>query len=302
MHEVQEFERKLIRTGSIMEFKDGEVDLPQEKCWLVWYRPKGVERYKGLLNTISTSKEAAQQKKERIKSKGAFDGCQCGIAIFLADTKKIQVLPPDKDEINIPSKVLSKVRKDIMKNASFISQVDIKNFVVVDTETTGLSNKDEVVELAAVKFTNGKMDGKFHSYIIPTVKMHFAAQRTHGLTLQFLMKNGRESGEVFDEFKEWLGDYPVCAHNFKFDKRMIENHSKKIGIIINLKKGFCTLELSKKVMAIVSHKLENIKNVFDLGKGLKSHNAMDDVVVTAKYASLLSKIYQYTCVQALERV
>ena len=298
---VKEFERKLIRTGSIMEFKDGEVFLPEEKCWLVWYRTDVSKKYKGLLNTVSTTKESAEQKREKIKIIGKFNGCECGIAEWLPSKQKMHVLPPDKNEIDIPPKVLSQIKKDIMKNASFISQIDIKDFIVFDTETTGLSDKkDEVVEIGAVRFTDGKVNGTFHSYIIPTVPIARRAFQAHGLSPEFLKKNGRNATDVFREFKEWMGNYVVSGHNLSFDTRMVKGHAKRSGINIVLKDGFCTLKLSRAMMDIPSHKLENIIDIFSLRQGLGSHNAMDDVKATARYANLLSKVYKYTCLQAVD--
>ena len=299
---VDEFERNMIRTGSIMEFKDGKVSLPDEKVWLVWYRKSDSKKYRGLLNTISTTKESAKQKRDKIKTSGKFNGKECGIAEWLPAKSKMHIIPPDVDEIDIPPRVLSQVKKDIMKNASLISQIDVKDFIIFDTETTGLSNtKDEVVELGAIRFTEGKMNGSFHSYIIPTVPIGRRAFQAHGLTRKFLEENGRDAKEVYLEFKEWVGDYVMAGHNLSFDVRMVKNHSKRVGIAITLKDGFCTLKLSRVMMDLPNHKLENIIDMFDLRKGLGSHNAMDDVKATARYANLLSKVYKYSCIQTLER-
>ena len=41
--------------------------------------------------------------------------------------------------------------------ANSVSQDDSNEYVVIDTETTGLFKKDRIVEIACVVFKNGKM-------------------------------------------------------------------------------------------------------------------------------------------------
>ena len=44
---------------------------------------------------------------------------------------------------------------------------DFNSFVAVDLETTGLSDKDEIIEFGAVRITKGKLDGYFSSLVCP---------------------------------------------------------------------------------------------------------------------------------------
>ena len=56
-------------------------------------------------------------------------------------------------------------------------------YIVVDTETTGLSLSDHVVELGAHEIINGRLTGaQFHIYIKPRIKMSEEVINIHGIT------------------------------------------------------------------------------------------------------------------------
>jgi len=71
---------------------------------------------------------------------------------------------------------------------------------VIDTETTGLSKKDEIVEIAAMKITDGKPNGTYHSYIIPTIPVPPVVVKIHGLDNEFLKKNGNQAVQALGGF------------------------------------------------------------------------------------------------------
>jgi DNA polymerase III epsilon subunit-like protein len=297
---ILEVERRLEKTSSIIKTYPNSSEPVKSKFWVGWYLVNGSDEYRIVLPTLSTSKESAEEKINKIITEG-----ERGVGELLPNLKVIVPMPKkdkneDQEDLKLPDSILKHVQKNIVKNASYITEIDISDFIILDTETTGLFNSDEIVELAAIRFIDGKYESKFHRYIIPTVPIHPQAQKAHGLTIEFLKENGVPASQAFKEFLEWKGDYPICGHNIQFDKRMIENHFKKLRMKIEIKKGFCTLELSKKIMQLPSHKLENIIDIFDIRKGLGSHNAMDDVKATARYASILNKVYKYACRKATE--
>ena len=297
LKKIAELEGKLSRTGSLVKINPKDAKAKHKTFWIGWYKPDGEEDYRLVTPTISISEEDAQKKIDKL-----IEGvCECGVGQMSADGKVNIITKPDESNVEdkISDLILKKISSNILKNASEASQIDIKDFVIFDTETTGLSAKDEIVEIAAIKFTGGKPVGSYHSYIVPTIPVPRAASNIHGLTEDFLRKEGNQATHALGGFFTFLGDHPACAHNFKFDKRMVENHCKKIGMKVTIKKGFCTLELSRIMMALTSHKLESIIDTFDLRKGLNSHNAIDDVKATARYAHLLNRVYKHSCVKVM---
>lgn len=94
--------------------------------------------------------------------------------------------------------------------------------VAFDTETTGLGEDDEVIQLSAVEYSEGCRVRTFNEYIKPARRHSDIATDVHGITRQFLRKNGREPSEVLSDFFDFLGtDVLLIAHNLRFDMRML---------------------------------------------------------------------------------
>lgn len=74
--------------------------------------------------------------------------------------------------------------------------------VVFDTETTGFSRDDCVIEIGAAELLNGELTGvQFHSYINAARASNPGALKVHGLTQSFLSKH-RTVGRVLRSFTD----------------------------------------------------------------------------------------------------
>jgi len=299
--DFNEFEEKLKKNDATLKINNDIRFL-----FFVWYGDEKEPII--LLNTFSSNKEKALKKLESIRDKVDLK-CDSGIGgLDIKDGKwkfvSIPVTLPEKQpeeesfEIKIP--LNKKASKDIKQNLQGISKqlgstLDLDEFVVIDTETTGLGSVDEVVEIAAISVKNFNIVNTFHYYIVPTTRISQQAQAVHGLSKEFLEKNGNEAKVVFELFKSFIGKLPIVGHNVKFDIGKIKYHSRKSGVKIDLEIGFDTLILSRLIMDRSSHKLEKIIDDYGLRKDLSSHNALDDVLGTLRYASMLKDIYRNTC-------
>ncbi|MBR6020872.1 MAG: hypothetical protein IK066_00475, partial [Kiritimatiellae bacterium] len=68
--------------------------------------------------------------------------------------------------------------------------------VAFDTETTGCSWGDEICQIAAAEYVEGRLARTFAAYICPTCRMSWGAYQVHGLSMDFLRENGDEPGEA----------------------------------------------------------------------------------------------------------
>ena len=94
--------------------------------------------------------------------------------------------------------------------------------VVFDTETTGLDEDDEILQLSAIEFVKGVQTRTFNAYINPVLEHDDIGTSIHGITEAFLKKNGRPAKDVLDEFFGFLGrNFLLVAHNIKFDMGML---------------------------------------------------------------------------------
>ena len=156
--------------------------------------------------------------------------------------------------------------------------------VVFDTETTGCSRWDEICQIAAVEYVNGKLSRTFARYICPTCEMNPFAEMVHGLSLDFLHEHGLEPEEAMRQFFEFVGDdVLLVAHNATFDMRMVRQECRKFGLAFAPRgvETCDTLTLSRRLRPdLPSHKLSYLIGALDID-GVNSHDALDDALACA---------------------
>ena len=106
----------------------------------------------------------------------------------------------------------------------------IQRLIIFDTETTGIGEKDEIVEISLIETVEGIKTGrKLHFFINPEAKITKKAVEIHKLTKQRLKKFPRFS-EVAHKILAFIGTSSLMAHNAGFDRRMINRGFEKAGI------------------------------------------------------------------------
>lgn len=97
-------------------------------------------------------------------------------------------------------------------------------YIIFDLETTGLypNRGDTIIEIGAVKLTQGKVIDHFDLFINPGKPLSDEIVKVTGIT-DDMLKYGMTEKEGVECFKKWIGDMPLVAHNAKFDITFIEN-------------------------------------------------------------------------------
>ena len=89
--------------------------------------------------------------------------------------------------------------------------------IVLDTETTGLDyTRERIIEFAAVRLENGKIKDEFQTLINPHQHIRKSSQAVHGIT-QEMVEDAPSEEEALPKILEFIGDYPIVAHNVIFD-------------------------------------------------------------------------------------
>lgn len=118
----------------------------------------------------------------------------------------------------------------------------------IDTETTGLSSTDQILQFAAIY---GMFDGKkFHEetrinqYINITTKINFFAQRVHGISKSMVENYWYIDSYIHDFLRHIDKADHIIWHNISFDMRMIKQDCERIGMQRNWEniKTFCTMK------------------------------------------------------------
>jgi DNA helicase II / ATP-dependent DNA helicase PcrA len=158
--------------------------------------------------------------------------------------------------------------------------------VVFDVETTGLLvNKDEVVEIAASKLVNGKLEAEFHAYITNTVTVGNSEQ-IHGYNDEFLAANGKDAFQVFREFFTFAKEALLVGHNLGFDIKMVTAHANKVGIKVPKFQWADTWNLANRYIEADSYSLASLAKKLGLIHS-PNHKATDDTRTTVELLKTL---------------
>ncbi len=101
-----------------------------------------------------------------------------------------------------------------------------QDWVILDTETTGLSPQDEIVQIAVLG-----ADGKtmLDTYVCPTRSIPAAATAIHGIT-DADVQEAPAFPEVYDELKRIISGKTVVIYNAVFDLRLIRQTLQIHGV------------------------------------------------------------------------
>ena len=156
--------------------------------------------------------------------------------------------------------------------------------VVFDTETTGMTNDDEICQIAAAEYVCGKLSRTLALYICPTCEMNPWAEGVHGLSLDFLSEDGMAPEEAMRQFFAFVGeDALLVAHNAPFDLRMLRQECAKFDLAFSPQGvEVCdTLALARyRRPDLECHALSHLIDALGID-AVNSHDALDDAYACA---------------------
>lgn len=122
--------------------------------------------------------------------------------------------------------VLSSAKLDIVQQASAVLNQDV---VYLDTETTGLTMNDEIIEVALI---NSAGEELFNKYVKPTQPIPQSAINIHGISNN-MVKDALPWPLVWQMLKNLLAGKVVAIYNNEFDLRMMAQSHRKYGFAWN---------------------------------------------------------------------
>lgn len=167
----------------------------------------------------------------------------------------------------------------------------IKDYVVLDLETTGLDPKtDKIIEIGAVRVRDGAIVDSFSSFINPGRGLSEKTRELTGITMEDL-KEAPFIEDVLEQLLLFLGDDILLGHNILFDysflKRAVVNQKKVFE-----KEGIDTLRIARRFLVeLDSRNLGFLCKYY--GIELEAHRALNDAVATHMlYERLCEAFYQ----------
>jgi DNA polymerase-3 subunit epsilon len=163
--------------------------------------------------------------------------------------------------------------------------------VAFDTETTGLELRrgDTVVSLGACRIVNGRLlaSDAFDHYVDPQRPIPAASTVIHGIT-DADVADAEPLHTVLGQFRDYVGDAVMLAHNAAFDMLAISGHGVHFDIPV-----LDTLLISKALdEALDGHDLDTLARRYDLHFPPNTrHTALGDARVTAElWLALLPRL------------
>ena len=163
--------------------------------------------------------------------------------------------------------------------------------IVLDTETTGLDyTKEKMVEFAAVRLENGKIKDEFQTLINPEQHIRKSSIAIHGITPE-MVEDAPTEAEAMPKILEFIGDYPIVAHNAIFDYSFLNEASLRTTGNELQNPRIDSQQMFKEIYPeMESHGLEALTNKFNVELN-NHHRAMADTMGLALAYPKLKKLY-----------
>lgn len=163
---------------------------------------------------------------------------------------------------------------------------EIKDFTIIDTETTGLGCYSKLVEFAAMKFRNGIAVSTFNILINPKIQMSEEVIKIHHITNE-MVKHAPSIEQASKEIYEFIEDDILVAHNAPFDMDVLNRR-----LLFGVKNKYIdSLSIFRNSLNLHSYKLDNIRSYFNINIK-QTHRALDDVNMLYSCLKMINNPYK----------
>jgi ATP-dependent DNA helicase DinG len=175
-------------------------------------------------------------------------------------------------------------------------------FVVFDLETTGLSAiNDEIIEIGAVHYLDGKVVDTFQSFIRPVHAIPAYIQSLTGIGPQDV-ENAPVMEEVLPRFLSFIAGKSLAGHNVQFDLDFLLKACEDNGYDLPTSDdAIDSLLLARVLLPMMrGYSLENLANYFHIEES-SFHRAQSDAATTAKILDkLMDEAVSYPHISLVE--
>lgn len=162
--------------------------------------------------------------------------------------------------------------------------------VVLDFETTGLSPEQgaRATEIALVLVRNGRAVERYQSLMNAGVPIPPYIEALTGIS-NAMVRRAPPAAEVMHEVIEFIGDYPLVAHNASFDRKFLDAELARIRKR-RCQEFACSMLVARRVYPYApNHKLGTLVEYTGIPVAGRYHRALADAEMTA---SLVLKMQQ----------
>ena len=152
-----------------------------------------------------------------------------------------------------------------MDRSDLLKALHLETFIALDFETTGLQVEvDRVMEVAAILFKDGVPEDRFTTLINPGIPIPKMIEEITGITNEMVADAPAENN-ILDNLFEFIGDYPLVAHNMPFDFSFLQEMALRHQKELSDRKLYDTLTLSRALLFFQpTHNLSAVSDYFGL--------------------------------------
>lgn len=155
--------------------------------------------------------------------------------------------------------------------------------VFLDTETSGMAKEDRIIELGMVEMIGDKItDRRVHEFVNPGRKIHWAAQRVHGIRDRDLVGKP-DFSQIRDKVLSFIGTSASFAHNAAFDGRMLSREWRMAGLEEKLwPRVRCTMPIASSIITGKINLDALTQRYLPHRQVRGKHSAMEDAMILAE--------------------
>jgi len=165
-------------------------------------------------------------------------------------------------------------------------------FVALDLETTGLDfEKDEIIEVALVRFENGEPKENLDFLVKPSAaELRPFIETLTGISETDLAE-APDFATVAGQICSFIGELPIVAHNAVFDSKFLKQTFAKVGISYDTHVFWDSLTLSRIAFQDVpNHRLDTLVQELEIERN-RAHRALPDADACGRlFVKALEKI------------
>ena len=175
------------------------------------------------------------------------------------------------------TKQLSKARVGKGENRVAFPQ----DYIVLDLETTGLSSdRDEIIEVSALKVHCGKIIDRYETLIHPFQEIPSFISDLTGITNDMVL-NAPYFSDILSELIDFIGSLYIVGHNVNFDINFLYDSLMNAAGVPLMNDYIDTLRTSRKLYPNMQHhKLINLIEYLDIVPDGNLHRASQDTYCT----------------------
>jgi len=157
----------------------------------------------------------------------------------------------------------------------------MRDFVVVDIETTGLSaRRNSITELAAIRLRDGEVRREFQTLVNPQEHIPSFITRLTGINDR-MVRDAPTIDRALPKLLRFMGRGVFVAHNAAFDYGFISHNAQ-----LHLNRPFehdslCTRRLGNRLLDLPSFRLSSLCSHFEISN-VSAHRALADAKATSQ--------------------